>query len=328
MNKIKKSIIIPQIIAGLIPLLLLIPVYLKVHPSMLLLERFFEGYGWIEIIFLDIYSILLISFILNKNKVKQARIFYWSGFSFVFFIQFILGLTVDERFLMSGEMHLPVPALIVSAPIFRGERFFMPILLISTIIIAGPAWCSHLCYMGAWDNLFANNRKPKQISQKKTLIIGYTILVLVLILTVTLKLFEVSNLRAFYFALIFGIIGVFTMMFVSRKLGYMFHCTVYCPIGRIVALLSKIYPARLRIKKDTCTLCNQCTSYCKYNALEINNIKEGVAGWNCTLCGDCIQSCHSSSIYLSVFKSKKDSFKYYLAIVVGLHTVFLALARL
>ena len=52
-----------------------------------------------------------------------------------------------------GEMHLPVPALILAGPLYRGEGFFMLFLFLSTVLIVGPAWCSWLCYVGAWDNV-------------------------------------------------------------------------------------------------------------------------------------------------------------------------------
>ena len=320
---------IPLIITALIPLFLLIPVQLKVdNPPMILAERFFEGAGWMEIFILDIYAVILAYIILFKQKIKKVRTVYWSIFSLIFFMQFTLGLLVSEKFLMSGDIHLPVPALIVAAPIYRGARFFMPILLMSTIIIVGPAWCSHLCYIGAWDNIISKKRKPKQVSRKFTLFFRYGIIVFVIALTLILKYLKVEPITAFFFALTFGIIGVATMFLFSFRLGYMFHCTTYCPIGGIVALISKIYPARVKINKDSCTLCNSCTNDCKYDALSITDIKSGKAGWNCTLCGDCLDTCHSNSLYLSFFGQKKNGWNYYIAIIIGLHAVFLALARL
>ncbi len=319
---------IPLIITALIPLFLLIPVQINVEPSMILAERFWEGAGWIEIFILDIYAVILAYVILFKHKIKKVRTVYWSIFSLVFFTQFILGLLVSEKFLMSGDIHLPVPALIVAAPIYRGGGFFMPILLLSTILIVGPAWCSHLCYIGAWDNIISKRRKPKQVNRRFTLIFRYAIIIFVVALTLTLKLLKVSNLTAFFFALTFGVVGVAVMFLFSFRLGYMFHCTTYCPVGGIVALVSKLYPARIKIAKSTCTLCNVCSTDCKYDALSVTDIKSGKAGWNCTLCGDCLDSCHSSSLYLSFFGSKKNGWNYYIAIIIGLHAVFLALARL
>ncbi len=325
-DKVKKYI--PLLVTAFIPLFFLIPVQIKVETPMILAERFFENGGWIEIVILDIYAIILAYVILYKQKIKKIRTLYWSVFSLIFFTQFVLGLLINEKFLMSGDIHLPVPALIIAAPIYRGSRFFMPILVMSTILIVGPAWCSHLCYIGAWDNIISKKRKPKQVNRKFTIIFRYAMLTFVLFLTLLLRYLKVSTIVAFSFALVFGIVGVIIMLLFSFRLGYMFHCTTYCPIGGLVSLVSKIYPARIKIKKSSCTLCNMCSVDCKYDALSVTDIKSGKAGWNCTLCGDCLDSCHSNSLYLSFFNRKKNAWNYYIAIIIGLHAVFLALARL
>ncbi len=80
-------------------------------------------------------------------------------FSMVFFAQLLLGLAGIEKLLMTGKLHLPVPALIIAGPLFRGEGVFMLILFAATVLLVGPAWCSYLCYIGAWDNYAATAQK-------------------------------------------------------------------------------------------------------------------------------------------------------------------------
>jgi len=76
----------------------------------------------------------------------------------------ITGLLGAERLLMTGKLHLPVPALVLAGPLYRGEGFFMLILIVFlvTVMFVGPAWCSWLCYVGAWDNLAASSRRPQK----------------------------------------------------------------------------------------------------------------------------------------------------------------------
>ena len=38
----------------------------------------------------------------------------------------------------------------------------MPILFVSTVMLAGAAWCSHLCYIGSWDNALAGHGRTKE----------------------------------------------------------------------------------------------------------------------------------------------------------------------
>ena len=315
------------IISSSFTLLILIPV-LIVKPDILLAERFFPGSGWIEIGLLAIYAGWLSQVMINAKNISNIRTKYWFFFSVVFFTQFVLGLFVNDNFLMTGELHLPIPALIVAAPIYRGEGFFMPILLISTLALSGPAWCSSFCYIGSWDNLASLKQRPKKVNRKQTIIIRYLMIVLVVLVALILRYAGASLTIVIFFALAFGLFGVFIMLYFSRKLGYMLHCTTYCPVGGVVTLLGKLYPVRMKIDQDTCTSCNICTTHCKYDALSSDDIKSGEAGWNCTLCGDCITSCHASSISFSFFGMKKNVWEVYMALIVGMHAAFIALARL
>ena len=89
----------------------------------------------------------------DPAKVSRWRKYTWFVFSVVFFSQLLLGLLVSDKFLMTGKLHLPVPMMILAGPIYRGHTSVMTILFLSTVILSGPAWCSHLCYFGAIDNL-------------------------------------------------------------------------------------------------------------------------------------------------------------------------------
>jgi len=230
---------------------------------------------------------------------------------------------------MTGKLHLPVPALIIAAPIYRGEGFFMLILLLSTLAVVGPAWCSHLCYIGAWDLLASTHKKPiKTVNRKRIITIRYLVIIAIILIALAFNLLNINAITAFSVALIFGFTGIILMIFLTRKKGYMVHCTQYCPIGGLVVLFSKIYPLRLRIDKNSCTLCQRCIPTCRYEALSLQNIKSTKAGWNCTFCGDCIESCQHQSIRLSFIWSQKNVWKYYIALIVAVHSVFLALARL
>ncbi len=326
---ITKATIKPKslIISVSLTLLILVPV-LIVKPDILLAERFFPGTGWIEIALLTIYAGWLSHIMINAKNISNIRTKYWFFFSVIFFSQFILGLFVNDQFLMTGELHFPIPALIVAAPIYRGEGFFMPILLISTIALTGPAWCSSFCYIGSWDNLASLKRKPKKVNRRQTIVLRYTMVALVVFIALILRYSGAPLTVVIVFALGFGLLGVFIMLYFSRKLGYMLHCTSYCPVGGVVTLLGKLYPVRVKINKDTCTSCSICTTHCKYDALSNDDIKAGKAGWNCTLCGDCLTSCHADSIFFSFFGMKKNVWEVYMAIIVGTHAAFLALARL
>ncbi|MDZ7738470.1 MAG: hypothetical protein U5K32_05270 [Bacteroidales bacterium] len=121
--------------------LILSAVQLMVEPPMLILERFFNDGGWLEIVIVSLYA-GWVGYNM-KDPVKQPvwRVRIWLVFSFVFFSQLIMGLAGFDIFLMTGELHLPVPMLIIGGAVFRAEISFMPVLFLSTVIISGPAWC-------------------------------------------------------------------------------------------------------------------------------------------------------------------------------------------
>jgi polyferredoxin len=297
--------------------------------SPILLERFLPGIGgWIEIPFIAFYGAVVMWYMQDPAKVALWRRNTWLIFSFVFFGQFVLGLVGFDIFMMTGKLHLPVPAIILAGPLYRYQLSFMTILFLSTIILSGPAWCSHLCYFGALDNYMASKSKPGRKPIKNKWAVKYSIMLLVITLTLLLRWMHVSWLWAAVLGASFGVIGLFIMLIVSRKQGKMVHCTTYCPIGTVVNYLKYINPFRMYID-DQCDLCMRCTTHCPYDALNVEDIKSKKPALTCTLCGDCVTSCHTGSIKYKFFGMKPAAARnLYLFITISLHAIFMALARM
>ena len=103
-----------------------------------------------------------------------------------FFGQLALGIFADPIFLMTGKLHLPIPAVILAGPLYRFEGLFMPILFISTLLLSGPAWCSQLCYFGAFDAWSARGKlERKRFPYHKQM--RYSILFLVMLGAILLR---------------------------------------------------------------------------------------------------------------------------------------------
>jgi ferredoxin-type protein NapH len=308
--------------------LMLIMVQLKMtHNPLLLLERFIPGAGWFEILLLAIYGAFLTHKLLDVQQQPKWRKISWTIFALVFFLQLILGLSGIEKCLMTGKLHLPIPMMIISGPIYREQLSVMTILFLSTIVLTGPAWCSHFCYFGAFDALSAKGKMKRQ-SFKYKLALKSSGLVLVIAVTLFLRWFQVPALIALGIALAFGVVGILVMVFFSRKNGKMTHCVLYCPVGTLVNVLKPVNPFRLYID-NSCTMCMHCTTVCRYDALHITELKDKKPNYSCTLCGDCLASCHDNSIHYKFFKlSPEHARKLYLFLTIGIHVVFLGLARI
>ena len=132
---------------------------IKAPFAILLADRLVPGLGWGEIAVLSAYAAYVAAQFIGKRDSSRARRVIWLVFSSVFFSQFLLGVAGIEQLLMTGRLHVPVPAVVIAGPIYRGGRYFMPILFTSTLVLVGPAWCSYLCYIGSWDALAASRRR-------------------------------------------------------------------------------------------------------------------------------------------------------------------------
>ncbi len=296
---------------------------------MLLVDRFFPGTGWLEILLLSLYGGFLFYKMSDISKSSYYRKLSWSVFGFVFFLQLILGISGLEKFLMTpGKFHLPVPAMIVAGPVYRGEISFMTILFISTLILAGPAWCSHLCYFGAIDNLAASTGKPIRKKLPYKFFIKNTVLLVVVASALLFRYLGVENYLVTALAAGFGIAGLLIIFTLSVDMHKMVHCTMYCPIGTVIRYLKYINPFRMKIN-TSCTDCMLCTSHCMYDALNREDIKKRKPGHTCTYCGDCLVSCRHHAIEYRFFGMKPDNARFlWLTITIMVHSVFLGLARL
>jgi polyferredoxin len=304
-------------------------VHLIVTNPMLLAERFLPGYGgWIEIMVIAFYAGFIIDRMIQSRNITYWRRLTWTLFTIVFFGQLLLGLLGYDRFLMTGTLHLPVPAMIAGGSIYKLKLGFMPILFISTIIISGPAWCSQLCYFGAIDfQASRGGKKPKKLKHKDAL--KMTFLLLVVVGALLLRLFNVDYLTATWMGGVFGLAGLGIIILVSRKKKMMYHCTIYCPIGTLTQYVKFINPFRMYIETNACTLCMHCKPHCKYDALHTSDIKNGKPGISCTYCGDCVASCDTEAIKYKLFNLRgQRAQNAWIIISIALHAVFLALGRI
>ncbi len=307
--------------------ILLAFVQIKVEKPMILAERFFKGSGWVEIFLISCYGAFIVNKMKNPANVPAWRKIAWTIFSLVFFSQLVIGITLSEKFLMTGKLHLPIPMMILAGPIYRGQLSVMTILFLSTVILTGPAWCSQLCYFGAFDNLASGGKTSREILKHKGAIKS-TILILVIAAAIILRWMKVGMLASTLIAVAFGIAGILIMVFFSLKRKKMIHCVMYCPIGTIVNILKHLNPFRMYIDQS-CTLCMNCTKFCKYDALNPIDIKNSRPSLTCTLCGDCLAGCHHSSIKYKFLKMRPDQARnLYLILTISLHAACLALARI
>ncbi|MEF2144510.1 MAG: 4Fe-4S binding protein [Desulfovibrionaceae bacterium] len=303
----------------------------KTDFPLLLVERYLPGWGGLEIFGLALYAQWVFVAMQDPAQSRTVRPRIWGLFSTVFFLQLLLGLMGLDRMLMTGTLHLPVPALIVGGPVFRGDGLFMPILFLVTVALVGPAWCSHLCYIGAWDDVCSRlgAKRPAAGVPGKAVYWGRAVtLILTVLVALTMRLFGVPGGMAIWAAVGFGLLGVAVMVLLSRRSGSMVHCSAYCPMGLVANLLGRLTPWRMRLGGE-CIHCGVCALSCRYGALSDADIKAGRPGLSCTLCGDCVGICPQKTMRYHFFTLSQDASRvFFLLLVCILHAVFLGVARI
>ncbi|GAB6191957.1 4Fe-4S binding protein [Desulfocastanea catecholica] len=300
----------------------------KTSLDIILFDRFYPSGGWIVVILLGCYAAWIAGKMLQPDNSARWRRTIWTIFSAAFFVQLLLGLVGFERFLMTGNLHLPIPALIAAGPLYRGDGFFMLILFAVTLVLVGPAWCSHLCYIGAWDNLAATGKPRAGTLPGWTKTLRWLLCLAVLAVALLLGRSGLPVSFAIAAAAVFGLAGVGLMLIWSRRTGMMTHCTTYCPMGLLANIFGKMNPWRIRMQSECCA-CGICSRSCRYGALSARDIEGRQAGLNCTLCGDCIAACpHGHLHYHFPGLSEHSARSAFIVVIVALHAIFLGVARL
>lgn len=308
--------------------IVLLPIAFR-RPDMLVLNRFFPGSAALEAILLAVYAAFLTERMSDVRRTMFWRSASWIAYTVWFFLQLGLGMLAESRFLLTGAIHIPVPALIISQPIFEMRLTFMIFLVLGAVFITGPAWCSHLCYLGGVDNLFSRMRPlPRSANTASKKAIKYSMAAFAVAAALVCRALGMSASLAAACAIAFGVVGIGVMAFISRNRGVMMHCTVFCPIGTVVAFLKRISPFRMRIDAS-CTDCMRCTKHCRCGALTAADIARRVPGNDCTYCGDCVPSCPHASIRYRFFGlSAGASRTAWLTVSISLHAVFFGLGRI
>lgn len=311
-------------VISLITLSLLLFVRTKLRSDFLLFDRLFENGGLWQIAIITLFSACIAYKFYDRDDRAKWRQRVWLFFGIIFFMQLLLGIVVDSLFLMSGKLHLPIPSVILTGSIYRMDIGFMPILFFVTVLLSGGAWCSYLCYFGAFDSVASGGGKHTSYPRLKYRVYVLTVFVLI---AVVLRVANTSMEIATWFGVSSGILGLLIIIFISRTKKTMSHCSFFCPLGTVVSYLKFVSPFRYRIS-DRCTQCLGCTTSCKSGALSKGNIYRSKPSIGCTMCGDCAVKCkHKAFEYRFLRFSPRVSELIFVGTVVVIYSLFLIFAR-
>jgi len=346
-----------QLAAMCLCLALLLPVWIM-KPQLFVLERFFSQWGALQLALAALWAALVAGWLSGKRSPK-IRMRLWRLFSLVFFTQLVLGLLLESRFLLSGQLHLPVPGLIAAAPVYRGGGWFMLGLFGFSTLLAGAAWCSHLCYFGAWDASAAKlraggphglarfdaepgaapppadgavkeavhtvpRRAPAWLPHLRLGMLGLTLAVPLL-----LRLAGAPAEAALACGLLLGLLALPASLLISRKAGYAAYCRGLCPLGLLAKWLGRLAPWRVQ-RTGPCRRCLACVRICRQDAM--GDPRSACApNADCNLCRDCVSVCPQQALSITFYGlpgTHSWAGPTFVAILAALHAAFLAMARI
>ncbi|MDD2967712.1 MAG: 4Fe-4S ferredoxin [Desulfovibrionaceae bacterium] len=323
---------LPQAAVFLV-LVLLFAVLHFAAPQLLLANRLAYGWGLMQAFVLGLWGAWLCGRLLRRDGAGKTRLWAWRLFSCIFFAQLVLGLAGYSLFLLNGTLHLPVPGLILAAPLYRGEGLFMPALFGLATLLAGSAWCSHLCYFGVWDAGFAacaqkyaqpTAQLVASLRRARLCMVG-----LMVALPLVLRLCGAPLPLAFACGLLLGLLMPFVAGTLSRRYGIAAYCSGLCPLGLVACWLGKLSPWRIQ-RTQQCIDCHACVRHCRAMALTPESLHQGGAGNKCTLCRDCLAACRHGGLTMSLWHSRLQGEgveRLFVCLIVVLHCLFLGTAR-
>jgi polyferredoxin len=90
-----------------------------------------------------------------------------------------------------------------------------------------------------------------------------------------------------------------TLSFTKGRL----YCNMFCPVGTLLGLLSKISILRIKFDESNCTRCGRCSIRCKSSCIDFLNHDIDLS--RCVECFNCVSICQDKAISYGVVKFKK-----------------------
>jgi len=217
----------------------------------------------------------------------------------------LLASVVVLGFVIGG---LLCPLSAVQNVILKASTAYLLMFLVPTIIalFAGRLFCGYVCPFGALQELLHIRKWRVTIPARWMRMLRFVPYVLLAYLAARAVISGVSTwdgltpFKAFFTwggtPLALAVSGLFVVLSVVIFRPF---CTLFCPLGAWLALVSRVSPVRIR-DDGACVSCSQCDAVCPSGAITCGTTRPDA----CLLCGECIRRCPTRA--LSLRRRTKD----------------------
>jgi ferredoxin len=118
-------------------------------------------------------------------------------------------------------------------------------------------------------------------------------------------IYSLSNIPVKGFPLItYGIPAFFFLLVggLSLTKGRL-YCNMFCPVGTLLGLISKVSILRIKFDESACTRCGRCAVRCKSSCIDFLNHDIDLS--RCVGCFNCVTTCQYKAISFGVVNFKK-----------------------
>jgi ferredoxin len=107
-----------------------------------------------------------------------------------------------------------------------------------------------------------------------------------------------------YQLLTYSIPVVFLLLVGSLSLAKgRLYCNMFCPVGTLLGLISKVSLLRIKFDTEKCTRCGRCAVGCKSSCIDFLQYK--VDESRCVSCFNCVKICPDKAMYYGIVSLKK-----------------------
>src|SRR3989338_2649407 len=177
-------------------------------------------------------------------------------------------------------------------------------LLYLTLFFLGRSWCGFLCPLRFTNQLGNKLNEGKLINFRKWSFIPFVLFFIVVYIEQISGLFLSTKITLSFF-IGFLILSILTGIFLKRGL----FCRLFCPIGTLLGVFSRLSIIGVRVRKKICEKCSE--KWCILGRKEqpcpmFNDVPNIQSNKDCLICTNCIKNCPYSSAHIGITRPGKE----------------------